>query len=359
MILYVAAIALLALQGMKLRLWSFNEDYLSKEGTDAIRGIFILLIFASHFAQYVPRPILWVDVAYARLRAALGQAVVTCFLFYSGYGVALSVDKKGMGYVRAMPRRRILSTLLTYDCAVLLYLIQQMCAGKYYSVPRVLAALMAWNGVGNSDWYIFAILCCYTVTWLVLRWRPGSGMNKGAALGITTGCLWVVLLLISSGKATWWYDTLFCYPLGVWYYLYKDKVERIMKRNTCYYPVLFLVLAAYALVHKVWEDSLFLYSLTMLLFALSVVFLTMKFELHNRFLIYCGRHLTGLYLLQRLPMNALQQYFAAWSEPFGRYVYFALCLIMTFVLEAVFYRWIKAMGIGTNKLETSLPIEKK
>ena len=94
MILYVVLVALVALQGVKLRLRSFNEDYLSKNDTDAVRGIFILLIMASHFVQYVELSTTLPDLLYLRLRGFLGQAVVTCFLFYSGYGVALSASRR-------------------------------------------------------------------------------------------------------------------------------------------------------------------------------------------------------------------------------------------------------------------------
>lgn len=346
MILYVGMIFALLLAGGRPRIRGLHEGYLSKESTDAVRGVFILLIFASHFAQYIDPLTLPMDLAYGRIRTALGQAVVTCFLFYSGYGVALSADKKGQDYVRDIPRRRILSTLLTYDCAVLLYMVLQLCRGNHYPVTRFLAALASWQGVGNSDWYIFSILCCYAVTWLVLRWRPGGGVDKGAALAVTTGCAAVMLFLICAGKDSYWYNTILCYPLGMWYYLYKDRVDRAMRRDVCYYPVLLVTLLAYALAHKFWRCHLSVYMLTMLLFALSVVFLTMKFEPRNRFLIYCGRHLTGLYLLQRIPMIVLQKYFDIGSESPERYLYFALCVALTFPLEAAFSRWVRAMGIG-------------
>ncbi len=346
MILYVAVILLLLLAGGRPRIRGLHEGYLSKETTDAVRGVFILLIFASHFIQYLPQLTTPLDAAYMRFCIAMSQGVVTCFLFYSGYGVALSADKKGEAYVRDIPRRRILSTLLTYDCAVLLYMLLQLYRGSHYSATYFLASLVAWQSVGNSNWYIFAILCCYAVTWLVLRGRPGGGMDKGAALAVTTGCVAVMLFLTCAGKISCWYDTILCYPLGMWYYLYKDRIDRAMKRDVCYYPVLLATLLAYALAHKFWESHLAVYMLTMLLFALCVVFLTMKFEPRNRFLIYCGRHLTGLYLLQRIPMIALQKYFDTGSESPERYLYFALSVALTFLLEAVFSRWVRAMGIG-------------
>lgn len=335
MILYVVAIALLALQGMKLRLRSFNEDYLTKESTDAVRGIFILLIFAAHFNGYVDLTIAPLDIAYRKLWLAMGQTVVTCFLFYSGYGVALSAKKKGDAYVRAMPRKRILPTLLIFDCSVILYLLLQLFRGRSYDLRALILALLAWGGFGNSNWYIFSILGCYLITWLVLR---GRELDQVTAARVTIGIVVFILALFCAGRDPWWYNTLLCYPLGMWYFLYRDKIDRVMSRNTVYWPVLALTAVAFVIAHKFWNPiSGPVHMLTMLLFTLCVVFLTMKVQLHSPILIYCGRHLQGLYLLHRLPFILIGDY-VPYRSGNGIYLYFALGVAGAFLLDALFSR---------------------
>lgn len=333
MIFYVAAIALLALQGMKLRLRSFNEDYLSKDSTDAVRGIFILLIFASHFAFFVDPFTAPLDSIYWRLRTALDQSVVTCFLFYSGYGVALSARKKGTAYIRSMPRKRILSTLLIYDCSQLLFLLVQLWRGKSYGTVDFLLSLIAWKSFGNDNWYIFVILGLYVITWLVLRDRE---LNAVTVARVSLGALAFLLFLCCAGQGVWWYNTLLCYPLGMWFFLYKDKVDRFMSNAAYYWPTLLLMVFAYCSVHTVWRRSMALYVLAMLLFALCVVLFTMKVHLRSPILIYCGKHLQGLFLLHRLPYIVLSDYFPH-NGP-GIYLYFALSVAITFVLDALFSR---------------------
>lgn len=334
MILCVVAIALLALQGVRLRLRGLNEDYLSKEGTDVIRGIFILLIFASHFVAYVDQPTALPDILYQKLQGALGQAVVTCFLFYSGYGVALSAKRKGDRYTREMPRRRILPTLLVYDCSVILYLILQLWRGKSVSLKDFFFAAIAWQGIGNSDWYIFAILGLYLITWIVLRGRELNAVTVGR---ISVATLAFMLALLCAGKGAYWYNTLLCYPLGMWFFLYKDRIDAFLSKGSRYWSVAILTAAAFLLAHKAWNRSLFFYVLTMLLFTLCVVLFTMKVQLRSPALMYCGRHLQGLYLLQRIPFIFLGDYLP-WKSGPGIYLYFALGVAMTFLLEAVFSR---------------------
>lgn len=333
MILYVVAIALLALQGVKLRLRSFNEDYLTKDSTDAVRGIFILLIFAAHFNGYVDLTAAPLDIAYRKVWLAMGQTVVTCFLFYSGYGVALSAKKKGDAYVRAMPRKRILPTLLIFDCSVILYLLLQLSRGRSYGLWDLILALLAWGGFGNSNWYIFSILGCYLITWIVLR---GRELDKVTVARVTVAVVVFILALFCAGRDSWWYNTLLCYPMGMWYFLYRDKIDRFMAKGICYWPTLILTGIAFLAAHKFWNpQSGPVCMLTMLLFTLCVVFATMKVQLRSPILIYCGKHLQGLYLLHRIPFIMLGD-ILPWRTGPGIYLYFALGVAGTFLLEFVF-----------------------
>lgn len=337
MILYVGLIALLALQNAKFCLRSFNKNYLSKEGTDAVRGIFILLIFAAHFNSYADLTIAPLDIAYRKIWIAMGQMVVTCFLFYSGYGIALSARKKGDVYIHSMPRKRILPTLLIFDCSVILYLLLQIFRGRTYGIKELILALLAWGGFGNSNWYIFSILGCYLITWIVLR---GRELNQVTVARITVCSVVFILALFCSGRDSWWYNTILCYPLGMWYFLYQDKIDLFMSKNTHYWPVLALTGIAFLVAHKFWYPSSSLtYMLTMLLFTLCVVFLTMKIQIRSPILIYCGKHLQGLYLLHRIPFIILGD-ILPWKSGPGIYIYFSLSFCLIFLLEAIFSKFI-------------------
>lgn len=335
MIIYVVVIFFLLQAGGRPRIRGLYEDYLSKDSTDAVRGIFILLIFAAHFNSYVDLTAAPLDLAYRKVWIAMGQTVVTCFLFYSGYGVALSAQKRGDAYVRAMPRKRILPTLLIFDCSVILYLLLQILRGRTYGFWDLISALLAWGGFGNSNWYIFSILGCYLITWVVLR---GRKLDQVTVSRITICTVVFMLALFCAGREPWWYNTLLCYPLGMWYFLYRDQIDRFMSKGAHYWPTLALTALAFLVSHKFWNPSSgLMYMLTMLLFALCVVFLTMKFQLRNPVLIYCGKHLQGLYLLHRLPFIIIGDYFPYKSGP-GIYLYFAMGVAGAFLLEALFSR---------------------
>lgn len=335
MIIYVGLIGILALIGSEFRLLSGGgifSQYLSKKNSNAVRGIFILLIFASHFDSYAGASVNQLDIVYTRFAIALGQGVVTYMLFCSGYGVMLSADKKGESYMRAFPRKRILTTLLIYDCAQILFIFFRWLRGNSYSAKDFVLSMLAWESFGIDNWYIFVILSLYIISWMVLRKHKADGP---AVTMVTVASVALVAFLIPRG----WYTTVLCYPLGMWYYLHREKIEQYMEHNVCYFFVTIILFAFYVIAHKFWYYKL-VYMLTMLLFVLCIVVITMKFQINNRFLVYCGAHIQGLFLLHRIPIIALG------DIPFmrtHRHLWFALSIMVAFILEFLFHKLITYM----------------
>lgn len=343
MVIYLVLIGLLILFPSKLQLHGINDTYLSKESCNTVKGVFILLIFASHFANSYGRGYTNIfDTTYWEFRMALGQGVVAHFLFYSGYGVMLSTAKKGKNYIKEFPRKRILKTLLVYDCSQLIFLIFQLWAGNHYDIKQFVLSFLAWSSFGNDNWYVFVIIGLYSISWLVLK---NERTDKVGAFKITVGTLAFTLFLICAKPgATYWYNTTLCYALGAWYFVYQSDIEKVLKKDIFYFLCVGAITALYLLAHKFWYKNLAVYMLTMLLFTLVIVFATMKFQIKNRFLAYCGNHLQGLFLLHRLPMRFLERY-SFFTD--NLYVFFASSVVMTFILEFGFNRLVICMeGAG-------------
>ena len=322
----------------KWQLRGINDQYLIKENCNAIKGIFILLILASHFANtYGKNYTSFLDTSYWSIRIALGQCVVAPFLFFSGYGVMLSVDQKGRDYIKTFPQKRILHTLLVYDCSQIIFLIFQLWCGKKYSIKQFLLSFFSWSSFGNDNWYIFVILCCYIISWLALK---NGQVNRAAAMRITVGLLALTTFLMCAQKETYWYNTTLCYALGAWYYLYREKIETILKRDIQYILIAGIVVVSYIFTHRFWNYNVAIYELTACLFILTVVIITMKVQVRNRFLIYCGKHLSGLFLIHRLPMLFLGRFSVFRNH---LYVFFALSVLMAFILEFGFRELIFCM----------------
>lgn len=306
LIALLVAIFLLSLYQVKFNLKGFHVDYLSKSKTDSVKGIFILLIVLTHSLQYILKS----DYAFNGLGDSyyesclfhLGQLVVVMFLFYSGYGVSESFKKKGMAYVKAMPRHRLLTTLLNFDVAVIAFIAVDLLLGIAVTPGKCLLSLTGWQSVGNSNWYIFVILLCYLMTFVVLRLSLSKRAHQAIVLFAISFAL---VLLLYCFKDSYWYDTLLCYPLGFVYSAYKDPIESFLKRH--YWVALSAVGALFVVTYLCPNDAMSLrFNLTSMLFALAVVMVTMKVGIGNAPLSWLGKNLFPIYIYMRVPMLVLE-----------------------------------------------------
>lgn len=331
MIVCYVLLAAVALWGSRFAGKGFHtETYLSRRVTDSVKGIFIWAVFISHILGQSPfcSP---ADEAAKWLANALGQLIVTLFLFYSGYGIGEAVKSKGGAYVKRFPAHRIGKTLLHFDLALVLYLVLGLCLGNTYSPTTVLLSLVGWESLGNSNWYIFAIVSLYVVTYLSFLCFPRH--PRRAALLVTVLTV-VYMVLMRKYRFSWWYDTALCYPLGLWFSLYKAPVQRFVTKTNAVWAACFggtcAAFVAVYLVKSAWFPLEFVCGL---LFCAVAVLLTLKITVSNLLLIWSGQHLFELYILQRLPMIL---FFRLGIATWNPYVYVALCTLVTILLAIAF-----------------------
>ncbi|MDO5344158.1 MAG: acyltransferase family protein [Lachnospiraceae bacterium] len=304
MTIFLIFLLALCLAGMTVSAkGSLCSDYISRENTMSVRGLFLFFIITRHFKEYVTlsHPL---DAPFLLLDQFLGQGIVSIFLFYSGYGIMEAVKKKGAAYVRSMPVKRLLLTLLHFILAVLLYLAVGAAFGKTYSLKQILLAFIGWISVGNSNWYIFSVLCLYLASWLSFSlFRKRHTAAVISTLGLTV--LYILILYRLRPTQGWWYNTALCYPGGMWFSMRKDRLMEFFRQRSGRYTVCTLFCIAAVIALRPFTRRLFLYELWAVLFAAAVVLLTMKFSLHNPVLRWMGEHTFWIYILQRLPMMLL------------------------------------------------------
>ena len=286
----------------------FRGDYLSRSSTDSIKGIFILLIVLTHSLQYVLTSGYAFDGvgdrAYFYFLSTLNQLVVVMFLFYSGYGVGESFKRKGADYVKSMPKHRVLGTLLNFDVAVLVFIIACFALSIPVTLKQCLCSFVAWDSVGNSEWYIFVILACYLLSYLTLTLVPKrSGMQVGVLMVL---CL-LTIVALSYFKHSWWYNTLLSYPAGFAFSTYKGKAEVFLKKY--YWPLLILLCLALVSLHLctyVFDHMGLVYNAKSIVFAILVLMITLKCSVGNSVLEWFGKNLFPVYIYMRLPMMVIE-----------------------------------------------------
>lgn len=332
MIVFLIALTILCFYKIRISKNGYWDNFLEREQTNSIKGIFILLVFFRHALQYIAKNGYnfnqWGDSVATHTNTALGQLIVVLFLFYSGYGVMEAIKNKGNTYIAKMPRNRILPTLLNFDIAVLCFVIVDLLLDIQINFAQVLLSLTGWDSVGNSNWYIFVILICYIITYLFIN-------EKRLLLG-TTMFFVVAATLLLSGKPEWWYNTILSYPAGILFSKNKEKIIGLWKKY--YWSILFTFTLLFCILYPFRSDFLSLkYNILSVLFAFIVVQLTMKIKISNSILCWFGINLFPLYIYQRIPMMILSYNKNIISE--NSLLFMSISLIATIFIAWLYRYW--------------------
>lgn len=298
-----------ALWGCRLSV-SGHDDYLGREQTGAIKGIFAILILYSHMRGYIAPELLEEhSFIYLKLIGVLGQLIVVMFLLYSGYGIMEALKRDRRRYTDTFLRHRLLRVWIMFASAVGLFMILNLLLGREYPLHVNLLALTGWTDIGNSNWFMFDIMVLYLLTYLSLIAADRLGLQLThvvAAVYVLTLLLMFILMWV--GKWPYWYDTILAYPTGMLYSVYKTQIERRLRGRN--WVIAFVGTGSafglcYALGHNRHHpeavQTLF-HILSTSLFGLAIVITTMKLRIHNRALNWLGINAFAIYILQRLAM---------------------------------------------------------
>lgn len=333
-------IIVLMLYGIKLNKNRYFEDYIGKPQCNAIKGIFILVVFMRHVVPYVVNAgyemPTFLDQIYIFIDGQIGQLLVVMFLFYSGYGVMTSIHKKGEYYIDDIPKKRILTTFINFDIAVGIFLLMDFSLGIKVGTEQYFLARFGWESVGNSNWYIFIILLCYIFTYFSFKLSLRNGMYILIIMLISA----VAILFIV--KQPWWYNTLICYPAGMFYYLYKERIENIIKK---YYTLvvlgLFLIFSIMHITNLKVSSIVYAYTYNIesIVFALLIIILTMKIKIGNKILYWLGINLFPLYIYQRLPMVLIRETLGEEWLVVNPYLYCIISILGMLLITYLYRFW--------------------
>ena len=135
-------------------------------------------------------------------------------------------------------------------------------------------------------------------------------------------------------ESTIWYDTVLCYSCGMCLSIYQNMFYKCFNDWPAYTCGIICILLFQALSYK-FGYCFLLRELALISFSILVVMVTMKIGVSNPFLKFCGEHLFGIYIMQRIPMIIFEKL------NLHVYLYFVLCFMVTMVLAVVFDRFIK------------------
>ena len=343
MVFWYLLILLVALIGVRFCKEGYCQDYLGKEQGNAVKGVFIMLVFLGHAIADIKQcgfvPEVWVDKTAYDIWRGMGQLVVAMFLFYSGFGVMRSLMNKGEAYLDTYPKSRLLTTLVNFDIAVCVFVLLALILGRKVAYSQVFPSFIGWDSVGNSNWYIFIILCCYFVFYLVFKMVGARYLAGTLLLGFV---LFVGMLVLHEVKGRIWYNTILVFPAGVLYALYAEELEKVIQKryilSLLVLLIVFLSLRCLCGVHPLHGLT---HNMAAIVFSVLVVAITMKVKISNRWLVWCGFSLFPIYIYQRLPMYTVEHFAGDVWVSGHPHLFIAACFTVTAGISVLYNKFLR------------------
>ena len=329
-------VVIICLYKIKFAGKDFFDDYISKDQTNAINGLFVVLVFLRHFKTYIE--IDAGDMIFGKVDTLLGQLIVVSFLFYSGYGIMVSINRNERGYITGFLFRRFFKVWYHFALAIVLFIIANIIIGQSYSIKDTVLAFTAWKSIGNSAWYVFAVLCLYM--FVFVSFEMFGNHRYVSMIVIILLCAVYIVVLHMLDRHNYWYNTIFTFPAGMLYGMHRETAERIIQRSNAVYAIVLIygvMLLGFLFIHR---SQLVVYELMALLFAIVLVVTTMKVKINNAALAFLGKYTFEIYILQRIPM-------LIFSKMMGnKYLLLVVCFIVTVNMAIGF----KAITTKTDQL---------
>lgn len=182
---------------------SVREQPLSILQTNQMKGIAILIIIVSHVAQALSYP------GYLSLFHHLGFPSVAIFLILSGYGIFLSVEKKGLNNFFSKRVMRVYIPFIlamTYKILIFDYFILNRRSGVASSLLNIFLYPFS---LDMNMWFIVYILFWYCITYVIFS------LNKFNKSKIFYFFLTAIVVCILPAPDTW-HNNPFSFPFGCW-----------------------------------------------------------------------------------------------------------------------------------------------
>lgn len=330
MIFIFIALMIIYISRISLNFKKFNKDYLSIDSTTIINGIFVLIVFISHFYNYNCYSYYLkyannFDLPVLKVITRLGQLMVVTFLFYSGYGIFERIKKDRKKYIDSFFKKRFLKLFLNFSIAVTAFLIMDLLIGKHYKISKILLSYIGLESLGNSNWYIFVTFILYLAIIAVFK----IFKKERTCLIAFTLISIAYIYILSIFKSNYWCNTLICFSAGMWYSYFKERIEKVVFKNHLrYFVTLISALLLFAVLYK-FRTDIYVHSVYSIIFVLIIVLISAVVTTKSKILLFLGHNVFGIYIFQMIPIILLQ-------NKMNIYLYLTLSFVITILIAVLF-----------------------
>lgn len=276
----------------------FYKNILSDNQSNTLRGICAIEIVLGHIGIATESLLLY------PYRKA-GILFVGIFFMLSGYGLSYGVSYKEK-YLEHFFLKRVIKILIP---AVVIWII-----AKYIQMIIDPPVYYVTSFIKSTNWYVWEILGCYFCFWLVYKlFDKIGGMSKYKWGGVIIVCCTAFFIGTAHylGVERAWYGSTICFPLGISYQQYEEKLEKIFQPKLLKIILLLLIEVSAICIFYISEEvvgDVIARNVAALAFCIIICLMLQKITLCNRVSIWLGKCSYEIYLIHFNVIFIAQQY---------------------------------------------------
>lgn len=273
-----------------------DTEILERNSTDNLKGFLVLYVAIHHYVQKIVNP------GYLYPLNHVGFICVSFFFLMSGYGLALSFEKRGN--LQGFFKKRVLRLYFPFVISnILVGVLHNITINTGYSIANILISSVTMRTVysGVILWYVFVQVLMYIVFYISFRFFKNKAIRIVAICILS--CIYICLA-VYTGQGEWRYNTVLCFSVGIIIATYKEQIKNILIRYG--FIIRSILLIAFILSWYLVIKGIYRYYVTFIcaiLFVLLAVSFSARFNSHTKIYGYIGKISYEIYILQLPVVN--------------------------------------------------------
>ena len=199
-----------------------RSNWLDGEKTNCIKGIFAYFVILHHLA------LLNIESSVVtRIYSHMGYFSTGVFFTISGYALGKKYNELNLYTTIRFWKRRIIKIVIPYFCVSLIYWGgYNLYLNENISIPEFLVSFFNGKPIISASWYIIVLLLYYII--YSLSWNLLCTF-KFRFFFLSVGVIVSTFLFFYLGLGSNWYNSNFCFLLGVFLGKTETKYKKVYK----------------------------------------------------------------------------------------------------------------------------------
>ena len=299
-LLIILCIALFLKNCNYMKQKQYNQNYLNKENTNALRGLAVLTIFIHHTVRHFTQ-----ESVLKTIFINAGFLAVAIFLFVSGYAL-MEQSSKRKDYLKGFFFNKIIKIYAIFVGAnIIVTILDNIFLHTNYSIMNIITSSLKMNfSDGRSLWFVFIILYFYMAFFLSRKYLKS---NKQVCISLLCFSLVYIAGFCIMKKGTWWYNTAICFPIGCVVQMNKEKILQCISKNYLIHLLASIILFGSTMYLYQGMQIMWLQFIMPIIFIYMIVCVCMKIQLKSKVLETVNKMSFEIYLLQLVILNIIFQ----------------------------------------------------